>query len=84
VFHLLHCDRCGKDKSLSFDEIGEPHLAYLKGLPGPYAMATAGHDQEVKDNYPGEPLSEDEYHEAVERAAHVRCAPALSQVPVGP
>jgi hypothetical protein len=40
VFHLLHCDGCGKSKSISFEKIGEPHLRYLKGLPGPYCMAT--------------------------------------------
>lgn len=73
-FHLLHCDKCGKEKSLTFEKIGEPHLRYLKGLPGPYAIATADHDQQVKDTYPGEPLSEDEYHEAVERiAGKCRC-----------
>jgi hypothetical protein len=66
VFHLLHCDRCGDAKSISFEEIGEPHLRYLKGLPGSYAMATRRHDEWVKKNYPGEPLSEAEYYAAVE------------------
>ena len=66
VFHLLHCDRCGDAKSISFEEIGEPHLRYLKGLPGPYAMATRRHDEWAKKNYPGEPLSDAEYHSAVE------------------
>jgi hypothetical protein len=29
-------------------------------------MATRGHDEWVKKNYPGEPLSDAEYHSAVE------------------
>ena len=69
VFHLLHCDQCGGEKGMPFDEIGEPHLRYLKGLAGPYSMATAEHDRDVKENYPGEPLAEDEYHRIVEEMA---------------
>jgi len=57
-FHLLHCDLCGKDKSIGFDEIGELHLRYIKGLPGPYCVASSSLDQHIKDNYPGEPMSE--------------------------
>src|SRR5450756_1151261 len=57
-FHLLHCDFCGKDKSIGFDEIGEPHLRYIKCLPGPYCVASSSLDQHIKDNYPGEPMSE--------------------------
>ena len=34
VFHLLRCDLCGDAKSISFEEIGEPHLRYLKGNRG--------------------------------------------------
>jgi hypothetical protein len=68
-FHLLHCDSCGEDKSIGFDEIGEPHLRYIKGLPGPYCAASSGLDKQIKDNYPGEPMSEEEYHAAVEQIA---------------
>jgi hypothetical protein len=35
-FHLLRCDNCSKTKSLDFDEIGEPHIQYLKGSGIPY------------------------------------------------
>lgn len=66
VFHLLHCDQCGKDKSIPFDEIGEVHLRYLKGLPGPYSVATSEQDRAVQENYPGDSLSEEEYHKIVE------------------
>lgn len=65
-FHLLRCDTCGAEKSIGFDEIGEPHLRYLKGLEGPYCVASSDHDRHVRENYPGEPMSEEEYHAAVE------------------
>ena len=65
-FHLLHCDKCGKQKSISFDEIGEPHLQYLKGLGGPYCVASSEHDKYVRDNYPGDPISEEEYYKIIE------------------
>ncbi len=66
-FHLLHCDSCGEDKSIGFDEIGEPHLRYVKGLPGPYCVVSSSLDKHIKDNYPGEPMSDEEYHAAVEQ-----------------
>lgn len=65
-FHLLRCDSCGGERSIGFDEIGEPHLRYLKGLDGPYCLASAEHDRHVRENYPGEPMGEEEYHGAVE------------------
>ena len=40
-FYLLRCDRCGEDKCIGFDEIGEPHLQYFKGLPGPYCVVSS-------------------------------------------
>lgn len=66
MFHLLHCDKCGKDKSISFSEIGETHLRYLKGLGGPYCVATSEQDRYIQENYPGEPITEEEYYKAVE------------------
>lgn len=47
-FHLLHCDRCGRTKSVNFTALGNLHAAYLKGLPGPYAMASWQHDLQAK------------------------------------
>ena len=69
VSHLLHCSKCGREKSIGFDQLGENHAAYLKGLPGPYAIATAAHDAAIQDMYPGEPLDEEAYHKQVERVA---------------
>jgi hypothetical protein len=68
-FHLLRCDICGKEWSIRFDEIGDPHLRYVKGLPGPYCVASSKFDEHVNKNYPGEPMSEEEYHVAVEQIA---------------
>ena len=66
VFHLLHCEDCGQSRPVHFDELGETHLRYLKGLSGPYAMATADHDRHVQEHYEGEPLSREDYRRAVE------------------
>jgi hypothetical protein len=67
--HLLKCDKCGGDKFISFDELGDVHLGYLKGLSGPYCVATSEHDKYVRENYPGESLTEEEYHQEVENIA---------------
>jgi hypothetical protein len=68
-FHLLHCDKCGRHKQIGFDRLGEAHLAYIKGLAGPYAIATSQHDKQIQDEYPGAPLSQAEYDAAVEDIA---------------
>jgi hypothetical protein len=44
-------------------------LRYIKGLPGPYCVVSSGFDKYVQENYPGEPMSEEEYHAAVEQIA---------------
>ena len=66
TFHLIHCDKCGQEKSVPFDEIGELHLRYLKGLNVPYSMATREYDESVQKNYEGKPVSEEEYETGVE------------------
>jgi len=71
TFHLLHCDRCGAEKMISFDELGDIHLRYIKGLDMPYSIATMEGEKDIKENYPGEPISEDEYHKLVEEYAGV-------------
>ena len=65
-FHLVRCDKCGKTKSIGFDELGELHLRYLKGLPGPYCVASSEHDEYVRKHAPVESISEDEYHRGIE------------------
>ncbi|MBN1561099.1 hypothetical protein JW998_12670 [candidate division KSB1 bacterium] len=57
-FHLLRCNKCGKTKSIGFDELGEWHLRYLKGLPGPYSVASSEHDEYVREHVDVQPLSE--------------------------
>lgn len=66
-FHKLYCDTCGEDKNVLFDELGELHYRYLKGLGGPYSTATMKHDKYVQDNFKGEPISEKEYDEEIEK-----------------
>lgn len=74
VFHLLRCDKCGKTKSIGFDRLGELHLRYLKGLPGPYCVGTSEHDKHVREHVDVEPISEHEYHRGVEKiAGKCRC-----------
>jgi hypothetical protein len=49
-----------------FESLGELHLRYLKGLPGPYCIATSEFDERVQREYEGEPISEPDYHSAIE------------------
>ena len=65
-FDLLHCEVCGATKSLGHQELGDIHLSYVKGLPGPYAVTRAGMDRQIQAEYPGRPITEDEYHAAAE------------------
>lgn len=68
-FHLVRCDKCGKTKSVGFDELGELHLRYLKGLPGPYCVASSEHDENVRKHARVEPICENEYHKGIEAFA---------------
>ena len=68
-FHKLHCDKCGKEKDIAFEKLGDTHLRYLKGLEGPYSVVSSEHDKYVRENYLGEPLKEEEYNKAVEEFA---------------
>ena len=69
AFHLVRCDKCGATKSITFDDLGELHLRYLKGLSGPYSIATSEYDEAVRKQAPVEPISEDEYHSGIEALA---------------
>jgi len=72
-FHLLHCDNCGHEKTVGFGELGETHARYLKGLSGPYSIATAELEERMKACCKGDPLTQDVYHVEVEKHAGV-CA----------
>jgi hypothetical protein len=61
-FHLVRCDKCGRTKSISFDDLGELHLRYLKGLSGPCAIETSAKDGDIRNQVPLEPISEEEYN----------------------
>jgi hypothetical protein len=65
-FDLLHCDSCGESKSVGHQELGDIHLAFVKGLPGVYAVARADMDRRIQREYAGQPLTRAEYHAAAE------------------
>jgi len=67
--HMLRCDKCGREKDVGFNEMGEIHLRYIKGLSGPYCVATTKFDKTIRENYRGKPLSERKYNKAVENFA---------------
>jgi hypothetical protein len=66
VFDLLHCDTCGRTQSIRHEDLGDIHLRFVKGLPGPYAVCRMEGDRRIQREYPGTPLSEEEYHAAAE------------------
>jgi Zn finger protein HypA/HybF involved in hydrogenase expression len=68
-FHLVRCDKCGRTKAIGFDKLGKLHLRYLKGLPGPYCVATAEHDENVRKNVQVKPISQEVYHKGIEAIA---------------
>ena len=65
TFHLLRCNQCGENKTIDFDELGELHIRYLRGLSVPYCMATAEHDKYIQEHVQVEPISEEKYHSGV-------------------
>jgi len=69
AFHLLHCDSCGTEKDIAFEELGDVHRRYIKGLDVPYSMASRDHDLEIQRTFKGEPLDAEAYHAAVEEHA---------------
>jgi hypothetical protein len=65
-FDLLRCDTCGNVRNTSHEELGDVHLGFVKGLPGPYAVTRSAMDRRIQAEFPGEPLTRDEYHAAAE------------------
>jgi hypothetical protein len=65
-FDLLHCDTCGAAKGVSHKELGDIHLGFVKGLPGPYAVARAQLDRQIQRDYRGQALTRSEYRAAAE------------------
>jgi len=69
TFFQVRCDQCGHGRFIDFKDLGELHCRYIKGLGGPYSIATAEHDKRVQEDHAGEPLTEDEYHKLIEGLA---------------
>ena len=60
-FHLLRCDKCGKTKTIAFDELGDLHARHSEGSVGSQVTRSECDDMEPK------PL--DEHDLAVEAIA---------------
>ena len=58
LFDLLHCDACGATASVTHKELGDVHLGFVKGLPGPYAVARAELDAPDQGRVPGRAADE--------------------------
>jgi hypothetical protein len=69
TFHQIGCDTCGKTTTICFAALGDVHRRYLKGLSGPYCLATAEDDARLRDDPEIEPISTEEYHRQVEGLA---------------
>ena len=65
-FDLLHCEACGRSRSVSHKDLGDIHLRFVKGLGGPYAVARMAMDRRIQAEYQGEPIDRDEYHALAE------------------
>jgi hypothetical protein len=65
-FDLLHCDTCGASRSVGHRELGDIHLSFVKGLPGPYAVTRSDMDRQIQRDYPGEPIDRATYHAMAE------------------
>ena len=68
-FHLLHCDNCGAEKTVSHKDLGKIHLKFIKGLPIPYSSASAKFDTFIQKFYPVASIGEKEYFHAIEEYA---------------
>ena len=56
-FHLLRCDKCGKEKSVGFRELIDLHN---RSLAAPNSKANAAPGRYIPENTPGPPLTEGE------------------------
>ncbi len=68
-FDQLHCDTCGREKGIGFDQLGEVRARYLSGMPGPYCLASEDSDRRIQEEHPGPPLTREEYQSEVEHVA---------------
>ena len=52
---------------IGFEDLGDVHKRYVKGLDMPYSTFTAEEDHVIQRDFEGEPLSREQYHAAVEK-----------------
>jgi DNA-directed RNA polymerase subunit RPC12/RpoP len=70
--------RCGRAKAIGFEDLGDLHLRYLKGSDRPYTIAYAGEHRHVREHLEIEPMTRDDYYDAVEKAYKCDCGGKLS------
>ncbi len=47
-FDMLHCDTCSNERNVGHRELGDVHLGFVKGLPGPYALSRSAMDGRIQ------------------------------------
>jgi Zn finger protein HypA/HybF involved in hydrogenase expression len=72
-FHLLHCDKCGREKTIPFKNLGELQMAFMKGMDFACGSGSDVFDAKTRE-YQGEPIDVEEYEAKVEEiAGKCRC-----------
>lgn len=66
-FEMLHCEACGKPKSMAFDQFKETRSSYLRSFANTGNMKVV--DKNMRDDSDGKPIPEPEYQKAVELLA---------------
>lgn len=69
LFHLLHCDRCGKEKIVLFGDLGDIHLRCLRSLDPSVASSISSFSSVTEEIDSLSPIGEDEYLTTVEQYA---------------
>ena len=72
-FHLLHCDKCGREKIIRFRDLGELQMAFMKGMDFAYSSGSHEFDEKARE-FQGEPIDVEVYEQKVEEiAGKCRC-----------
>ena len=69
LFHLLHCDRCGRAKGIERKEIEKAYLQLRNDPKVSHRTVSQKHDDLVHIMYPGNPISSKEHYRIAEELA---------------